>query len=313
MRSELISTHPKSTDPRLARLRARCAQRIVQWILCTLSASPCLAAEAPPALTDDRGVSVRWTQPVQRVISLLPSLTETICALGECARLVGVDRYSNWPESVSTLPSVGGGMDPNVEAIVRLQADVVFLKQTSRVAERLEALGLKVFALDTHSHADVRRILIDVAKILQLPGERAQQVWDNIEQGVLAAAQELAPSVKSLRVYIEVNRAPFGASEASFIGETLRQLGAQNVLPAALGPFPKVNPEFIVHTNPDLIIVSARDLPTLLSRPGWDNIRAVKAKRICALSTHDQDVLVRPGPRLAEAARILANCLRAES
>ena len=65
-------------------------------------------------VADDRGVSVRFDAPPRRVVSLLPSLTETVCAIGACDRLVGVDRYSNWPEAVRRLPQVGGGLDPNV-------------------------------------------------------------------------------------------------------------------------------------------------------------------------------------------------------
>ena len=74
-------------------------------------------------VTDDRGVSVSFAQPPRRIVSLLPSLTETVCALGQCDRLVGVDRYSNYPDRVKKLPQVGGGLDPNIEAIVALKPD----------------------------------------------------------------------------------------------------------------------------------------------------------------------------------------------
>lgn len=69
-------------------------------------------------LTDDRQIDVVLTKPPQRIVSLLPSLTETVCALGQCKKLVGVDRYSSWPESVNKLPRMGGGIDPNIESVV---------------------------------------------------------------------------------------------------------------------------------------------------------------------------------------------------
>ena len=78
-------------------------------------------------LTDDRGVTVDLPRSPQRVVSLLPSLTETVCALGECRRLVGVDRYSNFPAEVRGLPQVGGGIDPSIEAVVALRPDVVLM------------------------------------------------------------------------------------------------------------------------------------------------------------------------------------------
>ena len=93
-------------------------------------------------VVDDRGVTVRWDAPPQRIVTLLPSLTETVHALGQAHRLVGVDRYSNWPAALDRLPRLGGGIDPNVEAIVALRPDVVLLAQSSRVVERLESRGL---------------------------------------------------------------------------------------------------------------------------------------------------------------------------
>jgi len=78
-------------------------------------------------VTDDRGVTVTFTQTPQRIVSMLPSLTESVCAMEQCQRLVGVDRYSNFPDSLKNLPKLGGGMDPNIEAIVALKPDVVLV------------------------------------------------------------------------------------------------------------------------------------------------------------------------------------------
>ena len=80
---------------------------------------------------------VEIAQVPQRIVSLLPSLTETVCALGACPRLVGLDRYSNWPESLKALPRVGGGLDPNIESIVALKPDLVLAAGSTRGVERL--------------------------------------------------------------------------------------------------------------------------------------------------------------------------------
>ena len=93
-------------------------------------------AAQPVQLTDDRGRSIALAQPPRRIVSLLPSLTESVCALGQCARLVGVDRYSNWPDSIASLPRVGGGLDPSIEAVVALRPDVVLMATSSRSAAR---------------------------------------------------------------------------------------------------------------------------------------------------------------------------------
>jgi iron complex transport system substrate-binding protein len=258
-------------------------------------------------VTDDRGVRVHFERTPQRIVTLLPSLTESVCELGQCQRLVGVDRYSNWPALVKTLPVVGGGLDPNIEAVVALKPDVVLLATASRASARLEALGLKVVALEPKTHADVQRVLGKLGELLEVPD--ALRVWRVIDAGVSAAAQSLPPRVKATRVYFEVNRAPYGAGTSSFIGETLTRLGVQNIIPPELGPFPKLNPEFVVRANPDLIMVGERNSQGLTQRPGWDRIRAVRDKRICVFPIADSDVLVRPGPRMAEAARMMAQCL----
>jgi iron complex transport system substrate-binding protein len=261
-------------------------------------------------LTDDRGVALRWDTPPQRIVSLLPSLTESLCELGQCHKLVAVDRYSNWPAQLAALPRVGGGLDPNIEAIVALKPDVVLMAQSSRAIPRLESLGLKVVALEPKTHADVQRVLGKVATVAGLDDTAAQTLWRHIDAAVSAAAQSLPPSVRRTRVYFEVNRAPYAAGTSSFIGETLTRLGVANIVPAALGPFPKLNPEFVVRANPDLIMVGARNAEGLTTRPGWHTVRAVREQRLCVFPNAQSDVLVRPGPRMAEAARLMARCLQ---
>jgi iron complex transport system substrate-binding protein len=258
-------------------------------------------------VVDDRGFRITLPHAPQRIVSLLPSLTESICELGYCQRLVGVDRYSNFPASVQSLPQLGGGLDPNIEAIVALKPDVVVMAASSRAGERLRALGLQVVALEPKTHADVQRVLRKLGQLLEAPD--VDKIWRTIDAGVSAAAQSLPPSARGTRVYFEVNPGPYGAGETSFIGETLTRLGAKNILPAKLGPFPKLNPEFIVRANPDLIMAGYSSVEAMLQRPGWTAMRAVREQRLCAFSPAQSNVLVRPGPRMAEAARLMAACL----
>jgi iron complex transport system substrate-binding protein len=264
-------------------------------------------------VVDDRGTRITLAAPPQRIVSLLPSLTETICELGQCQRLVGVDRYSNWPAEVTRLPQVGGGLDPSIEAVVALHPDLVVLATSSRAIERLQALGLKVVALEPRSHADVQRVLGKMAQLLGMQAADSQKVWRRIDAAVSAAAQSLPPRARGTRVYFEVNRGPYGAGESSFIGETLARLGARNIIPAALGPFPRLNPEFVVRANPDVIMVGDRNFAGMDDRPGWAGIRAVRERRVCIFTPAESEVLVRPGPRMAEAARMMAACLAAKS
>jgi len=270
----------------------------------------CALPAAALQFTDDRGASVTLARSPQRIVSLLPSLTETVCELGACGRLVGVDRYSNFPASVRALPQVGGGIDPNIEAIVALRPDVVLMARSARGAERLESLGLKVLALEPQTADDARRVLLTLGQLLEVPD--ALRVWRDIDAGVTAAAQSLPPAVRNARVYFEVGRGPYAAGPRSFLGELLQRLGMRNIVAPELGPFPLLNPEFVVRADPDLVMMGARDAPDLRQRPGWAGLRAVREGRICVFSPDEADVLVRPGPRMAEAARLLARCIAAK-
>jgi iron complex transport system substrate-binding protein len=221
---------------------------------------------------------------------------------------VGTDRYSNYPDRVRTLPKVGGGLDPNIEAIIALKPDVVLLATSSPASARLESLGIKVVALEPKSYADARRVLEIIGKLLDVTD--AQLLWRVMDAGVSAAAQSIPERARNARVYFEVNSAPYAAGESSFIGEMLTRLGARNIVPAALGPFPKINPEFVVRANPDVIMVGDATFAGMAQRPGWAGMPAIKAKRICVFTPEQSDIMVRPGPRMAEAARLMAECLK---
>jgi len=286
-------------------LRRMAVFRLVAW--CALWGM-CSAAQAI-VLRDDRLVDVTLTQAPQRIVSLLPSLTETVCALGHCQKLVGVDRYSNWPERIAHLPRMGGGLDPNIESVVAAKPDLVLMATSARGAARLEALGLTVLALEPNTHADVQRVIRLMARALGVPEAESERVWRNIDAGVHAAAQSIPAHAKGQRVYFEVGPAPYGASESSFMGQTLQRLGARNILPASLGPFPKINPEFVVRAQPDLIMVGDSSYADMATRPGWQAMRAMRMQRVCHFKAEEADVLMRAGPRMDEAARLMAQCL----
>ena len=282
--------------------------QMVRWLVLVLLWAPAHAVTV--TVTDDRGVAVTLAQPPQRIVTLMPALAEMVCELGACGRLVGVDDFADWPQAVRRLPHVGGLEDARIETIVALRPDVVLVPVSSRALGRLEALGLKVVALEPKTFADVRRVLLQLGDVLGVP--HADAVWQRIEQGVDAAARSLPASLRGTRVYFEVDSGPYAASESSFLGEMLARVGAANVVPGALGPFPKLNPEFVVRADPELIMISDRNAQALKDRPGWNRIRAVREQRICNFTPAQGDVLVRPGPRMAQAAQLMVQCLRAK-
>ena len=238
----------------------------------------------------------------------MPSLTESIWALGGGDRLVGVDRYSNWPPELESLPRLGGLDDALIEPIARLRPDAILAALSARSLDRLEALGMRVIRLRSESHADVRRSLERLARLLGHP-EAATTLWTTIQARIADARARVPESVRGRPAYFEIGGGPYAAGTTSFIGETMAQLGLLNIAPAELGPFPKLNPEFVVRARPWLIIGTDHEIGAIADRPGWRTIPAVQAGRICGFDTRDYDMLVRPGPRLGDAAGLLVDCL----
>lgn len=277
--------------------------QLVMWA--AISSSPAQAV----TVIDDAQQTVQVKAQVRRVVSLLPSLTETVCALGACDRLVGVDRYSNWPASVQALPKLGGGIDPSIEAVVAQRPDLVLMAGSTRGADRLLSLGITVLRLEPRTRADAQRVMMTVATALGLPQAAAQQTWQVIQKQVDQAVQQLTAQARAQRVYVEVSPAPYGASESSFIGENLQRMGVANILPASMGPFPKVNPEFVVRAQPDVIIAGDSSRQSMLMRPAWPQLKALREDRVCVFPQAQADILVRAGPRMAEGARLMVDCL----
>jgi len=260
------------------------------------------------SVVDDRGVAVNLARPPQRIVTLLPSLAETVCELGACERLIGVDRYSNWPAAIRKLPRVGDVDEVRFETILALKPDLVLLSATSRSIARLQSLGIPVFGVELKTLADVQRTLARVAQLLQLSG--GAQAWTRIEAGIAEAGRALPPTLRGTTVYVEVAGGPYAASASSHIGELLTRIGAVDIVPAELGSVPRLNPEFVVRADPQVVMLSYPSADPVAQRPGWQRIRAVRDGRVCALAPAQADVVARPGPRLAEATQILVRCLR---
>jgi iron complex transport system substrate-binding protein len=193
---------------------------------------------------------------------------------------------------------------------VRLRPDVVLLSLSQRITGRLQELGVHSVALDTQTFGHIARSVALVGQVLGLP-ERAKALNDEIDRSVRAVSE----SARARRhgagpsVYVEVDRAPYAAGADSFIGEMLARLGARNIVTPDLGPFPRLNPEYVVRHDPDVIIVTEEELPDFAARPGWSEIRAVKEKRVCSFPPDTRYMIERPGPRVADGMQALETCL----
>lgn len=293
---------PRASDARALR---RAGALLFALALVAIGA---IGAPAEVVVRDDRGVEIAFAAAPRRVVSLLPSLTESVCAIGACDRLVATDRFSNWPASVEQLPKLGGLDDAPVERIAALKPDVVLVSSSARIIDRLESLGFKVVVLETRNGADTRNTLKLLAQLFDKPGA-GNAVWSRIETEIGAAAARVPPAVRGGRVYFEIDSTPYAAGPESFVGEMLARLGMGNILAPDAGPFPKVNPEFVVRAQPDVIMASKPNLQEMRLRPGWASLRALERGQACGFEPAQFDLLTRPGPRMGEAAGVMADCL----
>lgn len=281
-------------------------RKFIAWFVLSLLGSSAYSI----SVVDDRQISIEIKRAPMRIVTLLPSLAESVCALNACERLVGTDNFADWPEQVKVLPKLGGLYDASVEAIVRLKPDLVLAGKSTRIISRLESLGIQVIALEPKNLSDVERSLHVIAQALHLPqpDEKAKAVWSSAMLSVETAAKSLPSDIRGKTIYFEASTGGYAAGESSFIGGVISKLGLRNIIDKSMGAFPQVNPEFVVRANPHWIVLAEPLAQSLSQRPGWRGMAGVKTQRLCKLTMAQGNLLVRPGPRIGEAAQVLVNC-----
>ena len=267
------------------------------------------ATTYPYTLTDDLGRKVTIKAEPKRVVSMLPSTTETVYALGACERLVGVDTYSDFPVQVGNLPKMGGLYDPNIEAIVAQKPDLVVVSKYGKMEGPLTQAGLTVVAVNPETYDDVFNKTFLLGKILNREAQ-ARVLVTNLKRDIARIEILTKNAVRKPTVYFEVDPAPYSVGPKSFMGVLIEKAGGRNIIPASLGDFPKIDPELVVKANPQLML--GLTLDEARKRPGWAGLQAVKAGRVQAVPTELNTMLGRPGPRLALALQGLARLLHPE-
>lgn len=273
------------------------------------------AAAAPIEITDDVGHVVQLGRPARRVISLIPSATETLIAIGAGKQIVARTRYDVEPE-VEALPSVGGSVDPSVEAIVSLHPDLLIAwKRDKRqvIRQKLLALGVPVFVLRTQDTTDIFRGITALGRLTghdSAAAAVAASVRGTLADVRRAVAGRPTPSV----FYVVYNDPPMTAGPHTFIGQLISLAGARSIFSDTGRPWPNVAMEEIVRRDPDIVVVPVGEFMTnTLDRfrrlAGWRDLRAVREGRVVAVPA---DLMSRPGPSIAEAARVLLDAFHPE-
>ncbi len=262
----------------------------------------------PIVIVDDAGQTVRLARPAQRVVSLVPSVTEAILALGAGERLVGRTRYDRDP-ALAALPVVGGGIDPNLETLVELAPDLVvswFGEARPEIRRRLEAAGIPTLSLSSQDTTDAFRLISLVGQALGRAAQ-ADSVLGRLRDS-LETTRRLAAAVPRRRVfYVVHNDPPLTAGPGTFIAQMLGLAGGDNVFHDATMDWPTVSLEEVLRRDPDVVVLPVGEMPARLvdrlrAEAGWKDLRAVR--RGCIVQV-DADVVNRPGPSIARAAEQL--------
>ena len=305
-------------------MRRTRASRAALWALLVLLAGGWLSTAAgsgfPVSLTDDLGRAVTLARPPQRIVSLAPSNTEILFAIGAGPQVVGVTDFCDYPPEARRLPRVGG-MVPgslSVERVVSLRPDLVLSvgRLQQPVIDALQRLGIPVFALDPASLEDVYENLRRVGRLTGHP-DGAEAVVRTMQQRVDAVRRLVAdiPPQRRVRVFYEVWDNPLmTAGPGSFIGQLIELAGGINVFRDVQQDWPQVSLEELVRRDPDVILGPATHgsglaLEQLRRRPGWQNLRAVRTGRVYVV---EDDLISRPGPRLVEGLERVARALYPE-
>lgn len=277
--------------------------------------SVCAGPQPPPAdgaIVDDLGRTVTVDSPPSRIVALVPSITDLILALGEGDRLVARTRYDTDPR-LAALPAVGGGLDPNIEAIIALRPDlvVVWPGADQPLIGQLDAAGIAVYGAGSQSLEDQERHTRQIGRLLGVEA-RADSLLAHLDSSFAALATALAgvPVVSAL--YVAWHDPPMTTGPGTFVDSIMSVAGGRNIFDDATSDWPQVNMEEIVSRDPDVLILpvpvtgDSGAIAWVHQTPGWRDLRAVRTGRVLLV---DSELFSRPGPRIIDAANQLAELL----
>jgi iron complex transport system substrate-binding protein len=281
--------------------------------LTALGAGP--RAGAAGTATDMLGRPVRIPDRAARIVSLAPSITETVFVLGEGERLVGVTDYCDYPPEAARKPRVGGISTPSIEAILALRPDLILATAESNRAEhvdRLTALGLPVYVIRPVDFETVLESIDRIGGVLGREGVARARVA-SMRRDADAIARAVAGAPRPRVLYVVWPNPLIAPGRGTLITELLQRAGGESVTAADPLPYPRLSLETVVERRPDRIIVGRHGQGTAeeLLR-GWERLTAVAAVREGRVHAVDGDLVHRPGPRMIEALRALARALHPE-
>lgn len=287
--------------------------------------SASLSHDTPVTIQDRLSRSVTFTFTPKRIVSLSPETTELLFAIDAGALLVGATEFCNYPELARSIPRVGSGPVGTVslEAILSKQPDLVLCRFNTHqpLIDSLERLQMPVLAIGPESFQELCEEAQWLGKVVNRPAQadqlvrslasraealksRAQRAIRRLGKNSIGSNVSASDSAERAKVFYQVWADPLmSASKGSFIDDLLGMAQLANIVHDVAGRYPQISPELVAQRNPDVILVPLLpnmplDLQSILERPGWQQVLAVKNKRIYAI---DSDTVSRCGPRMLDA------------
>ncbi len=258
---------------------------------------------------DDLGNEVTFFEPPKRIVSLAPSNTEILFALGLNSEIIGVTEFCDYPEEAKKKEKIGGFSNPNLEKIYSLKPDFVFgiRGNPKDTLINLTKLNFNVLAYDPVNVDELLNLIELIGKIVD-KREEAYDLINKMEEkrNSLINKAKLLPKK---RVYLELWNNPYmSVGENSYLNKIIEEMGGINIAKKAKGDWPILSQEFIINENPEIIIIAyiGQNIDEVLKRPGWENIDAVKNKSVYYINP---DLLFRLGPRIVYGMEELFNSI----
>lgn len=266
----------------------------------------------PYSVTDATGTEVTFQQQPSAIVTLVPSETETVFAIGAGDRVVGVDEWSNYPPEAADMAKIGD-MTTNIEAVLALNPDLVLASASMNgdAIAKLRELNVNVYASEPKTYDEVIAKIEEIGRIVN-ENEEAAKVAGHMRE-VREKVETAVQDAEKKRVYLEFSPG-YTVGSGEFLDELLTIAGGSNIAGGQAGWY-QVNAEDVIAQNPEVIIYpdfgeeKSSILTAIEERPGWEAIDAVKNGKMVMVTN---DPLVRVGPRLAEGLQELADAIHPE-
>jgi iron complex transport system substrate-binding protein len=259
---------------------------------------------------DDLGRTVHLPQKIERAISLAPSLTESIFAVGAGDRLVGVTTYCNYPPGAASIEKIGDTQTPNIEKIVALKPQIVFVSTASQLEAFFRTLDEQGIAVYVTNPTGLEGVLNNLSQLGELFGTKdiAETVVGSLRNRVANVDNDVAGRPR-VRVFVQISRSPlFTIGRTSFLTEIVERAGGMSVTSNVEKAYPEFSKETALALNPEAIILSESD-DNREPNDVFSNSDAVKTGRVIRINA---DLLSRPSPRLVDALEQISSQLHSE-